>query len=148
LNEIFTSQEERRLTGSLTLHYRRVMYVVDPACDAAKLARGKRVLVRENEAGDVVIEYRGIRLPAQAFPKERARISSGAIVGNKLLGSTPTASSSAACNDPNLAVTVPIGQSLSGANLAKLYGIARPVLTQAQLIQGCLPIVTARALTP
>lgn len=88
LNEIFTWQEERKLTGSLTLHYRRVMYVVDPTCDAAKVARGKRVLVRENEAGDVVIEYRGTRLPAQAFPKERARVSSGAIVGNKLLGST------------------------------------------------------------
>lgn len=88
LERVFTWQEERRLTGSLTLHYKRVMYVVDPDCEAAKMARGKRVLVRENQAGEIVIEHRGVRLPAQAFPKDSARIRQGAIVENKLLGPT------------------------------------------------------------
>ena len=85
---MFTWQEDRRLTGSLTLHYKRVMYVVDQDGEAAKLARGKRVLVRENQAGEIVIEHRGLRLPAQAFPKDSARIRQGAIVENKLLGPT------------------------------------------------------------
>jgi transposase len=88
LDRVFTWQEERRLTGSLTLHYKRVMYVVDPDCEAAKMARGKRVLVRESQAGEIVIEHHGERLPAHAFPKDAARIRQGAIVDNKLLGST------------------------------------------------------------
>jgi len=88
LERVFTWQEERRLTGSLTLHYKRVMYVVDPDCEAAKMARGKRVLVREDHAGEVVIEHHGVRLPAHAFPKDAARIRQGAIVDNKLLGPT------------------------------------------------------------
>jgi hypothetical protein len=88
LDRVFTWQEERRLTGSLTLHYKRVVYVVDPDCEAAKSARGKRVLVREDQAGEVVIEHHGVRLPAHAFPKDAARVRQGAIVDNKLLGPT------------------------------------------------------------
>ncbi|MBK8172531.1 MAG: helix-turn-helix domain-containing protein [Sandaracinaceae bacterium] len=84
LARIFSWQEERRLTGSLTLHYNRVMYVV-ASTPASEKARGKRVTVREEEDGTVHIEYRGEHLDAYAFPKD-ARVHQGAIVENKLLG--------------------------------------------------------------
>ena len=54
-----TWQEERRLTDNLTLHYKRVMYIVEPT-EQAHAARGKRVLVVESNDGEVRIEYRGI----------------------------------------------------------------------------------------
>jgi transposase len=88
LEHIFTWQEERRLTGNLTLHYKRVMYLIEP-CPAAESARGKRVLVREDQSGCVVVEYKGMPLAAHAFPKD-ARVRQGAIVENKLLGHTLT----------------------------------------------------------
>jgi transposase len=80
---IFTWQEERRLTDNLTLHYKRVLYLVDVSA-AAESARGKRVLVVENEDGAVHIEYGGVTLQAHAFPKD-ARVSQAAIVDNKAL---------------------------------------------------------------
>jgi type II secretory pathway predicted ATPase ExeA len=43
------------------------------------------VLVREDEDGEVVIEYQGLRLPTRVFPKDAARIEQGAIVDNKRL---------------------------------------------------------------
>ena len=46
LERVFTWQEQRRLTGNLTLHYKRVMYVVDPDCDAAKMAQQTRARAR------------------------------------------------------------------------------------------------------
>lgn len=86
LARVFTWQEERRLTSNLTLHYKRVMYLVEPG-PAAEAARGSRVLVREDESGHVSIEYRGTTLPARAFAKD-ARVDQGAIVDNKLIGHT------------------------------------------------------------
>jgi transposase len=88
LERVFSWQEERRLTGALTLHYKRVMYVIEPS-PAAEAARGKRVLVREDDGGQVFIEYRGATLAARAFPKD-ARVHQSAIVDNKLLGHTLT----------------------------------------------------------
>jgi hypothetical protein len=85
LQRIFSWQETRRLTGNLTLHYNRVMYVVDAHAPGVENARGKMVNVRELENGEVILEYRGTVLPARAFPKE-SRVRQGAIVENKLLG--------------------------------------------------------------
>jgi hypothetical protein len=73
---LFTWQEERRLTDNLTLHYKRVMYIVE-ACAAAEAARGKRVAVIETEDGAVRVEFRGEPLAARAFPKD-ARVSQAA----------------------------------------------------------------------
>lgn len=84
LMRVFSWQEERRLTTNLTLHYKRVMYVVEPGA-AAEAARGKRVLVVESEDGAVRIEYRGNELCARAFPKDNARVSQAAVVENKVL---------------------------------------------------------------
>lgn len=83
LTRVFTWQEERRLTDNLTLHYKRVMYIVEegPAADAA---RGKRVAVIESEDGSVRLEYRKQELTARAFAKD-ARVAQAAVVENKLL---------------------------------------------------------------
>lgn len=69
LRRVFTLQEERRLTSNVTLHYKRVMYVIEPG-PIAESAPGKRVLVREDDSGQVFIEYRGAALSARAFPKD------------------------------------------------------------------------------
>jgi len=84
LNRIFSLQEQRRLSHKLTLHYNRVLYVVE-STPAAEDARGKHVDVREDEDGTVHIEYRGIALSARAFPKD-AHIKPGAVAENKHLG--------------------------------------------------------------
>jgi hypothetical protein len=86
LGRAFSWQERWRLTNNLTLHYKRVLYVIDPSPTADR-ARGKRVDVRELEDGTVHIEYRGAELSARAFAKD-AHVNPGAIVENKLLGRT------------------------------------------------------------
>lgn len=86
LRRAFCWQEQRRLTHNLTLHYKRVLYVID-ASPAADRARGHRVDVREDADGAVQIEYRGAELTARAFAKD-SHVNPGAIVENKLLGHT------------------------------------------------------------
>lgn len=84
LDRVFTWQEERHVTQNLTLHYKRIMYLLEPS-ELARAAAGKKVVVRETNAGDVVIEYKGVALPARQFVKD-ARVSQGAIADNKILG--------------------------------------------------------------
>jgi hypothetical protein len=83
LERVFTWQEERRLTMNLTLHYKRVMYLVEPS-EAAQSAAGRQVLVRETTDGVISIEHKGVALPARAFPKD-GRVDQAAIVENKVL---------------------------------------------------------------
>lgn len=83
LERVFTWQEERRLTQNLTLHYKRVLYLVEPS-DYARSAAGRQVVVRETNEGEVTIEYKGVALPARPFAKD-ARVEQAAIVENKLL---------------------------------------------------------------
>src|SRR5690348_1514343 len=78
LDRVFTWQEERRLTQNLTLHYKRVLYIVAPS-EEARAAAGRQVLVRETNSGEVIVEHKGIALPARAFPKD-ARVDQAAIV--------------------------------------------------------------------
>ena len=59
------------------------MYVVEPS-ELSLLARGKQVLVRETNDGEVLIDYKGDALPARAFPKNGC-VTQGAIVENKVL---------------------------------------------------------------
>jgi hypothetical protein len=83
LERVFTWQEERRLTQNLTLHYKRVLYLVEPN-EYARSAAGHQVLVRESHGGEVTIEYKDVALSARAFAKD-ARVAQAAIVDNKLL---------------------------------------------------------------
>ena len=41
--------------------------------------------MRETNGGEVVIEYKGVSLPARPFAKD-ARVSQGAVADNKILG--------------------------------------------------------------
>jgi hypothetical protein len=84
LDRVFTWQEERRVTQNLTLHYKRIMYLLEPS-EIARAAAGKKVLVRETNDGDVVIEYKGVALVSRPFVKD-ARVSQAAIADNKILG--------------------------------------------------------------
>lgn len=65
------------------LHYKRIMYLLEPS-ELSRAAAGKKVAVRETNDGDVVIEYKGVALPARQFVKD-ARVSQGAIADNKIL---------------------------------------------------------------
>ncbi|MEM7433985.1 MAG: ISNCY family transposase [Myxococcota bacterium] len=89
LDEIFTWREQRTVTGQLTLHHRRTMYILEPT-DAAKKAAKKRVTVVETASGEVRIMYKGQHLKARAFHKEDRRVTQGAIVQNKLLSAALT----------------------------------------------------------
>ncbi len=84
LREIFLWQETRKVTRSLTVHYKRVMYVLDKT-DAARQAMGKRVTLYETGDGEISIRYNGQELAARAFDKE-GHVQQAAIVENKLLG--------------------------------------------------------------
>jgi Helix-turn-helix domain len=83
LDHVFTWQEERRVTRNLTLHYKRVMYLLEPS-EMSRRAANSHVLVRETEDGIVVIEHKGVPLPARAFAKD-ARARQGDVVPNKVL---------------------------------------------------------------
>ena len=83
LTNIFSWQEERRLTKNLTVHYKRVTYLVQPGPDTLPLA-GKRVQILESENGDVEIRCEGRTLPYAHFDKN-PHVAQGAIVENKRL---------------------------------------------------------------
>ena len=84
LRDIFTWQETRKVTRSLTFHYKRVMYVLDKTA-AARQAMGQRVTIFETEDGQLSICHNGQDLTARAFHKE-GHVRQAAIVDNKLLG--------------------------------------------------------------
>lgn len=76
LQQVFTWQETRKVTRSLTLHYKRVMYILDQT-DAARRAMGKHVTIYETEDGEVRIVHDGHELSARAFQQGRPRSSGG-----------------------------------------------------------------------
>jgi hypothetical protein len=84
LQKVFTWQETRKVTRSLTLHYKRVMYILEPS-DAARRSMGKHVTLYETEDGAVSIVHDGHQLPARTFHKD-GHVHQAAIVENKLLG--------------------------------------------------------------
>ena len=88
LDDIFTWQEERRVTAQLTVHHKRTMYLLDPTPEAKAAAR-KRVIVVEYEDGGVSIRLQGVALAARPFHKDGC-VTQGSIVGNKLLSGALT----------------------------------------------------------
>lgn len=83
LQDVFSWQEKRKVTRSLTLHYNRVMYVLDRS-PAANRAMCKHVDVYEQEDGSISIRFEGEELTARAFDKQ-GHVRQGAIVENKML---------------------------------------------------------------
>jgi transposase len=88
LDDIFTWQEERRVTAQLTVHHKRTMYLLEPT-DEAKAAAKKRVTVVEYEDGGVSIRSRGIVHAGRPFHKDGC-VTQASIVENKLLSGALT----------------------------------------------------------
>lgn len=83
-SQVLRWKETRKLTSNLTLHYGRVLYVVDES-PAALSARGKQVEVHELEDGSVSFWFRSAELTATPFRKDGC-VRQRDIDDNKLLG--------------------------------------------------------------
>jgi hypothetical protein len=84
LDEILAWREERTVTHNLTLHYDRMMLMLDPTPFARGLAR-KKVEVVNYPDGRFAIRYNGTTLSFRMFDKIQT-VDAGAIVENKRLG--------------------------------------------------------------
>jgi hypothetical protein len=84
LYRIFTWQEERTLSQNLTVHYKRVTYLIERSTENLALAR-KRVVVHEWEDGSVELHCQGRKLAYSVFDNDQL-VGQGAIVENKRLG--------------------------------------------------------------
>ena len=84
LDGALTWREERTVTGSLTLHYDKVLFLLEPTDVARGLAR-KRVTVHEFPDGRLAIRHEGRDLPFRVFDKLR-KVDQAAVVDNKRLG--------------------------------------------------------------
>ena len=86
LDRIFSLQETRVVSKSLTLNYKRVLYVLDPT-DAARAARRQRVCIEEREDGSLSFWHGEHELRATAFPRDHS-VRQGEVVENKRLSAT------------------------------------------------------------
>lgn len=84
LTEAFTWRETRRITQALTLHYDRMVYVLDQT-PAALAAATKMAEVVEYPDGGIVVRQGGVDLPYRLFDKNR-RVDQAAVVENKFFG--------------------------------------------------------------
>ena len=81
LDEILTWREERTVTRNLTLHYDRMMLMLDPTPLTRGLP-GKKIEVVNYPDGRFAIRFDGTTLPFRVFDKIRT-VRPGAIVENK-----------------------------------------------------------------
>jgi hypothetical protein len=86
-DESFTLQDDRRVSDNLTLNYKRTLYVIEDTEENRRLRR-HRVSVHEHADGTITIHHAHRVLDHHAHPKDEARITQGAIVGNKRLADT------------------------------------------------------------
>jgi Winged helix-turn helix len=84
LTEILTTRHERTVSLNLTIHYDRMVLMLEPNATTRPLA-GKRVMIVNYPDGRFAIQYRGTDLPYRVFDKIQT-INSAAIVENKQLG--------------------------------------------------------------
>ena len=84
LDLIFTWREQRKVTGNLTLHYERKLYLLPDTPENRRYAT-KYVDVYQFPDGKIEIRAAGVSLPYSTYDKLGA-IDQGAIVENKLLG--------------------------------------------------------------
>jgi hypothetical protein len=84
LDEILAWREVRTVTSNLTLHYDRMMLLLDPTPFARGLAR-KKVDVVNYPDGRFTVQFEGTPLPFRVFDKIQT-VTPGAIVENKRLG--------------------------------------------------------------
>jgi hypothetical protein len=84
LDEILAWREERTVTNNLTLHYDRMMLLLDPTEFARGLVR-KKVAVVNYPDGRFAVQFEETSLPFQAFDKIQT-VEPGTIVESKRLG--------------------------------------------------------------
>ena len=77
-------KEQRTVSGSLTLQYDKILFILEPVEPAAGLA-GKRVTVCDYPDGRLEIRHEDVSLPYRTFDKLRS-VNRAAIVENKQLG--------------------------------------------------------------
>jgi len=83
LDEILAWREQRTVTRNLTLHYDRMMLILDPTPLSRGLARQKVDVVNYTD-GRFAVQFNGIELPFKVFDKIRT-VEPGTIVENKRL---------------------------------------------------------------
>jgi hypothetical protein len=83
LDEILAWREERTVTRNLTLHYDRMMLLLDPTSLARGLVR-KKVEVVNYPDGRFAVQFNGATLGFRVFDKIQT-VQPGAIVDNKRL---------------------------------------------------------------
>ncbi|MBX2800711.1 MAG: ISNCY family transposase [Myxococcales bacterium] len=85
LEQIFTWQEERKLTRNLVIHFKRQMFLIEDT-EENRALRGRRVRVYEQEDGSVwAIRCGGRDLAFTEFRKD-PHVDQAAVVENKHLG--------------------------------------------------------------
>jgi hypothetical protein len=84
LSEVLAWREERTVTKNLTLHYDRMMLLLDPTPFARGLVR-KTVDVVNYPDGRFAVQFEGISLSFRKFDKIQT-VEPGEIVENKRLG--------------------------------------------------------------
>jgi hypothetical protein len=84
LGEIMTVREERTVSASLTLHYDKMLILLEPDALTRPLAQ-QRVTVINYPDGRFAIRHKGRDLPFRVFDKLR-KVEPAAIVENKRLG--------------------------------------------------------------
>ena len=84
LDEALVWREERTVTHNLTLHYDRMMLLLDPTPFARGLVR-KKVDVLNYPDGRFAIQFDRVSLPFKVFDKIQT-VAPGTIVENKRLG--------------------------------------------------------------
>lgn len=84
LTETFTWRETRKVTQALTLHYDRMIYILEQTPQALAAA-AKAADVVEYPDGRIVVRHNGADLPYRLFDKNR-RVDQAAVVENKFFG--------------------------------------------------------------
>jgi len=132
LDPAFSWQEEQMVSGSLTLQYEKVLFLLQPSELTRSLAR-KWVTVHDFPDGRFEIRHQGQALPYLAFDKGR-QVQQGSVVANKNLGTAMTVIKAKQARRGtmiagSLAALVPA----VGTPLPDRLG---PVLSYAQTLQG------------
>ena len=86
LEEAFRWKESRKLSKNLTIHFNRILYIVDSSPEALK-RRGKEVEVHETFGGRVVVRIEGLDVRAVPFDPEGG-VRQHDIDDNKYLATT------------------------------------------------------------
>ena len=84
LDEALAWREQRTVTANLTLHYNKVLLLLEPNRISRAAAR-QRVTVYDYPDGRLAIRWKGVELPYRAFDKLRL-VDQAAITDNKRLG--------------------------------------------------------------